>query len=240
MTPRETMGVALVTGASRGIGRSAARALARAGYHVVAVARSQKALEGLDDEIRKDGGEGASLVPMDLKDFEAIDRLGGVIYERWGKLDALFANAAILGDLTSMADAPPKMFEETMATNVLANQRLIRSVDRLLRTASPPGRALFVTSSVAQTPRPFWGAYGASKAALEAMAMSYAQEVGFTGVKVNILDPGATRSTMRSKAFPGEDPMTLKSPDDVAPLVVELLSKDCPRHAERVRFEDAR
>lgn len=227
--------VALVTGASRGIGRSAARALARAGYHVVAVARSQKALEGLDDEIRKDGGA-ASLVPMDLKDYEAIDRLGGVIYERWGKLDALFANAGILGDLTSMADAPPKMFEETMATNVLANQRLIRSLDRLLRTASPPGRALFVTSSVAQKPRPFWGAYGASKAALEALAMTYAEEVGFTGVKVNILDPGATRSTMRSKAFPGEDPMTLKSPDDVAPLVVELLSADCARHGERVSY----
>lgn len=228
--------VALVTGASRGIGRSSARALARAGYHVVAVARSQKALESLDDEIRKDGGEGASLVPMDLKDFEAIDRLGGVIYERWGKLDALFANAGILGDLTSMADAPPKMFEEAMATNVLANQRLIRSVDRLLRSAKPPGRALFVTSSVAQKPRSFWGAYGASKAALEAMAMTYAEEVGFTGVRVNILDPGATRSTMRSKAFPGEDPMTLKSPDDVAPLVVKLLSADCKRHGERVAY----
>jgi len=230
--------VALVTGAYRGIGRSAARALAKAGYHVVAVARSQKALESLDDEIRKAGGA-ASLVPMDLKDYEAIDRLGGVIYERWGKLDALFANAAILGDLMPVADAQPKMFEETMATNVLANQRLIRSMDRLLRGASPPGRALFVTSSVAQTPRPFWGAYGASKAALESMALSYAQEVGFTGVRVNILDPGATRSVMRAKAFPGEDPMSLKSPDDVAPLVVELLSPETSRHAERVRYAAA-
>jgi NAD(P)-dependent dehydrogenase (short-subunit alcohol dehydrogenase family) len=229
------MGVALVTGASRGIGRAAARALAKAGYHVVAVARSQKALEGLDDEIRKAGGA-ASLVPMDLKDYDAIDRLGGVIYERWGKLDALFANAAILGDLMTVADAQPKMFEETMATNVLANQRLIRSMDRLLRGASPPGRALFVTSSVAQTPRPFWSAYGASKAALESMAMSYAQEVGFTGVRVNILDPGATRSVMRAKAFPGEDPMTLKSPDEVAPLVVNLLSPDTTRHGERVKY----
>lgn len=228
--------IALVTGASRGIGRSAARALARDGYHVVAVARSQKALEGLDDEIRKDGGEGASLVPMDLKDYEAIDRLGGVIYERWGKLDALFANAAILGDLTPMADAPPKMFEETMATNVLANQRLIRSVDRLLRGATPPGRALFVTSSVAHSSRAFWGAYAASKAALEAMTIAYAKEVGFTGVKVNLLDPGATRSVMRAKAFPGEDPMSLKSPDDVAPLVVKLLAPDCTAHAERIAY----
>lgn len=229
--------VALVTGASRGIGRSAARALAAAGYHVVAVARSQKALEGLDDEIRKAGGA-ASLAPMDLKDFDAIDRLGGVIYERWGKLDALFANAAILGDLMTIADAQPKMFEETFATNVIANQRLIRSMDRLLRGATPPGRALFVTSSVAQTPRPFWGAYGASKAALESMVLSYAQEVGFTGVRVNLLDPGATRSVMRAKAFPGEDPMTLKSPDAVAPLVVELLAAEDVRHAERVRFAD--
>jgi len=228
--------IALVTGASRGIGRSAARALAREGYHVVAVARSQKALESLDDEIRKDGGEGASLVPMDLKDYEAIDRLGGVIYERWGKLDVLFANAAILGDLTPMADAPPKMFEETIATNVLANQRLIRSVDRLLRAASPPGRALFVTSSLAQESRAFWGAYAASKAALEAMTIAYAREVGFTGVKVNLLDPGATRSVMRAKAFPGEDPMSLKSPDDVAPLVVKLLAPDCASHAERIAY----
>lgn len=236
MTPKEPMGVALVTGASRGIGRSAARALAKAGYHVVAVARSQKALEGLDDEIRKAGGA-ASLVPMDLKDYEAIDRLGGVIYERWGKLDALFANAAVLGDLMTVADAQPKMFEETMATNVLANQRLIRSMDRLLRGATPPGRAVFVTSSVAQTPRPFWSAYGASKAALESMALSYAQEVGFTGVRVNILDPGATRSVMRAKAFPGEDPMSLKSPDDVAPLVVEMLSPDYAQHGARMRYE---
>jgi NAD(P)-dependent dehydrogenase (short-subunit alcohol dehydrogenase family) len=228
--------VALVTGASRGIGRSAARALARAGYHVVAVARSQKALESLDDEIRKGGGDGASLVPMDLKDYDAIDRLGGVIYERWGKLDALLANAAILGDLTSVADAPPKMFEETMATNVLANQRLIRSMDRLLRGAKPPGRALFVTSSAAQAPRAFWGVYGASKAALEAMAHAYAQEVGFTGVKVNLLDPGATRSVMRAKAFPGEDPMSLKSPDDLGPLIVSLLDAGCTRHNERVRY----
>jgi len=235
MTSSEPLGVALVTGASRGIGRSAARALAKAGYHVVAVARSQKALEGLDDEVRKAGGA-ASLVPMDLKDYEAIDRLGGVIYERWGKLDALFANAGILGDLMTVADAQPKMFEETMATNVLANQRLIRSMDRLLRGATPPGRALFVTSSVAQSPRPFWGAYGASKAALESMAMSYAQEVGFTGVRVNILDPGATRSVMRAKAFPGEDPMTLKSPDEVAAMVVELLSPDATRHGERVTY----
>lgn len=226
-------GVALVTGASRGIGRAAARALAGAGYHVVAVARSQKALEGLDDEIRKAGGH-ASLVPMDLKDYEAIDRLGGVIYERWGKLDALCANAGHLGELMQVGEAQPKMVEEVFATNVLANQRLIRSVDKLLRAASPPGRAVFLTSSVAANPRPFWGPYGASKAALEVLALSYAEEVAFTGVKANILDPGATRSTMRAKAFPGEDQNTLKSPDVVAVKIVEMLAADYPETGGRI------
>ncbi len=226
-------GVALVTGASRGIGRSAARALAAAGYHVVAVARSQKALEGLDDEIRKAGGQ-ASLVPMDLKDYNAIDRLGGVIYERWGKLDALCANAGHLGELMQVGEAQPKMVEEVFATNVLANQRLIRSVDKLLRLATPPGRAVFLTSGAAANPRAFWGPYGASKAALEVLVQSYAAEVAFTGVKANLLDPGATRSTMRAKAFPGEDQNTLKSPDVVAVKIVEMLAPDYAAHGSRI------
>jgi NAD(P)-dependent dehydrogenase (short-subunit alcohol dehydrogenase family) len=226
-------GVALVTGASRGIGRAAARALAVAGYHVVAVARSQKALEGLDDEIRKTGGQ-ASLVPMDLKDYEAIDRLGGVIHERWGKLDALCANAGHLGELMQVGEAQPKMVEEVFATNVLANQRLIRSVDRLLRTATPPGRAVFLSSGAATAGRPFWGPYGASKAALDVLVQSYAAEVAFTGVRANILDPGATRSTMRAKAFPGEDQNTLKSPDVVATKIVEMLAADYAETGGRI------
>jgi len=221
-------GVALVTGASRGIGRAAARALAVAGYHVVAVARSQKALEGLDDEIRKTGGH-ASLVPIDLKDFDAIDRLGGVIFERWGKLDALCANAGYLGELMQVGEAQPKMVEEVFATNVLANQRLIRSMDKLLRLAAPPGRAVFLSSGAATSGRPFWGPYGASKAALDILVQSYAAEVAFTGVKANLLDPGATRSTMRAKAFPGEDQATLKAPDMVAAKIVEMLA---PTYAE--------
>lgn len=225
--------VALVTGASRGIGRAAARALAGAGYHVVAVARSQKALEGLDDEIGRAGGS-ASLVPMDLKDYEAIDRLGGVIYERWGKLDALCASAGALGELMQVGEAQPKMVEEVFATNVLANQRLIRSVDRLLRLAEPPGRAVFLTSGAVGKSRAFWGTYAASKAALEALVLAYATEAGFTGVKVNLLDPGATRSTMRAKAFPGEDPMTLKGPEVVAERIVAMLEPDYPATGERI------
>lgn len=228
-----TAPVALVTGASRGIGRSAARALAKAGYHVVAVARSQKALESLDDEIGRDGGK-ASLVPMDLKDFEAIDRLGGVLYERWGKLDALCANAGVLGDLMLVGEAVPAMVEEIFATNVLANQRLIRSVDRLLRVAEPRGRAVFLSSGAATSGRPFWGPYGASKAALDILALAYAQEVGFTGVKVNVLDPGPTRSTMRLKAYPGENQETLKSPDVVAAKIVEMLAPDWPENGARI------
>ena len=225
--------VALVTGASRGIGRSAARALAGAGYHVVAVARSQKALEGLDDEIAKAGGH-ASLVPMDLKDYEAIDRLGGVIFERWGKLDALCANAGVLGELMQVGEAHPKMVEEVFATNVLANQRLIRSVDRLLRLAEPRGRAVFLTSGAVGASRAFWGTYAASKAALEALVLAYATEVEFAGVKANLLDPGATRSAMRYKAYPGEDQDTLKSPDVAAAKIVEMLAPDYPETGARV------
>jgi NAD(P)-dependent dehydrogenase (short-subunit alcohol dehydrogenase family) len=226
--------VALVTGASRGIGRAAARALAGAGYHVVAVARSQKALESLDDEIRKAGGEGASLVPMDLKDFPAIDRLGGVIHERWGRLDALCANAGLLGELMQVSEATPKMVEEVFATNVLANQRLIRSVDPLLRAAIPKGRAVFLTSGAVGHSRAFWGAYAASKAALEALALAWAAEVGFTGVKVNLLDPGATRSTMRLKAYPGEDQTSLKGPEVPAAKILEMLSPEFASHGLRV------
>jgi NAD(P)-dependent dehydrogenase (short-subunit alcohol dehydrogenase family) len=216
--------IALVTGASRGIGRAAAKALAAKGYRVVAVARSQKALESLDDEIRAEGGE-ASLVPLDLKDFDAIDRLGAVIYERWKKLDALAACAGVLGDLTPVFQARPSMMEEVFAVNVIANQRLIRSMDPLLR-ASPAGRAVFLSSGVARSPRSFWGPYAASKAALESLVQTYAQEVSITQIKVNLLNPGATRTLMRAKAFPGEDPMSLPAPEDIAPLIVEMLAPD--------------
>jgi NAD(P)-dependent dehydrogenase (short-subunit alcohol dehydrogenase family) len=230
----QTKPVALVTGASRGIGRAVALALAREGWRVVAVARAQKALESLDDEIRAAGGE-ATLVPLDLKDYDGIDRLGGVLYERFGKLDGFVSCAAVLGDLTPVAHARPAVITEVFAVNLIANQRLIRSLDPLLRTA-PAGRAVFATSGVAQHPRAFWGPYAASKAGLESLVQIYAQEVAITPVKVNLVNPGPTRTAMRYKAFPGEDQDTLATPEDVAPLFVQLLSPDETRHGEVVNY----
>ena len=214
--------VALVTGASRGIGRAAALALAAAGAHVIAIARTVGGLEELDDEIVKAGGS-ATLVPLDLKDFDAIDRLGAAIFERWKKLDALFANAGILGPMTPIAHVEPKAWDEVMAVNVTANMRLIRSLDPLLRQ-SDAGRALFVSSAVARLNRPYWGPYAISKAAVELMAFTYAAEVASTDVKVNALNPGPTRTRMRAQAMPGEDPMTLPAPELLAPMIVQLLS----------------
>jgi NAD(P)-dependent dehydrogenase (short-subunit alcohol dehydrogenase family) len=227
--------IALVTGASRGIGRAVALHLARAGAHVVALARSQKALETLDDEIKAFGAP-ATLVCMDLKDFPAIDRLGGVIYERWGKLDALVACAGVLGELTPMFDAPPAMIEEVFATNVIANQRLIRSLDPLLRTA-PAGRAVFITSGAAQKTRAYWGAYAASKAALDAMVSAYAAETTHTAMRINLFNPGPVRTAMRYKAMPGEDQSLLPSPEDVAPAITAMLAPDYAEHGARVAFK---
>jgi len=228
------MKIALVTGASRGIGRAVARELARRNYHVIAVARSAKALESLDDEISAEGGA-ATLVPFDLKDYDAIDRLGGVIYERWGKLDALVGNAGHLGELMPIFDAHPKMVEEVFATNVLANQRLIRSLDRLLRT-SEAGRAVFLTSGVTKSPRQFWGVYGASKAALETLVLTYAAETAITKMKVNLVDPGPVKTLMRQKAYPGDDPAKPPEPETVAPAICDLVAPDCMKHGEIVRL----
>lgn len=229
--------IALVTGASRGIGRAVALLLAKQGWRVVATARAQKALEALDDEIRAAGGE-AALVPLDLKDFDGIDRLGAALFERYGRLDGLAACAGVLGDLTPVAQARPAMMNEVIAVNLVANQRLIRSMDPLLRLA-PAGRAVFATSGAARNLRGFWGPYAASKAGLEALVQIYAQEVSVTNIKVNLVNPGPTRTAMRYKAFPGEDPNTLAKPEDVAPLFVELLSPASTRHGETVKFERA-
>src|ERR1700755_2042258 len=196
--------IALVTGASRGIGRAAAIALAAAGAHGICVARTVGGLEETDDEIQKAGGT-ATLVPMYLRDFEAIDRLGASIYERWGRLDALFANAGVLGMLTPVAHLEPKTFQEVMEVNVTANWRLIRSLDPLLRL-SDAGRVVFVTSGAARKHTAFWGAYAVSKAALESLALTYAAECEGSKVKVNLFNHGATRTAMRRKAMPGEDP----------------------------------
>ena len=227
--------VALVTGASRGIGRAAAKALAASGAHVILVARTVGGLEEVDDEIRKAGGS-ATLVPVNLKDFDALDRLGASIFERWGKLDALLGNAGTLGVLTPLAQLDPKVFTELMDINVIANWRLIRSLDPLLRQ-SDAGRALFITSGAAATHRPYWGGYSMSKAALENLALTYAAECEGNKVKVNLLNPGAIRTAMRAKAMPGEEPSTLKRPEDVAPLIVELLSPSNEKNGARIEFQ---
>lgn len=214
--------VAVVTGASRGIGRAAALALAGAGAHVVAVARTQGGLEELDDAIRQAGGQ-ATLVPLDLTDFDAIDRLGAALHERWGRLDAVVGNAGILGNLMPISHVTPTAWDQVMAINVTANWRLIRSFDPLLQR-SDAGRAIFVSSGAAAKCRAYWGAYAVSKAALEAMVRTYAAENERTGVRAMLLNPGPLRTRMRAAAMPGEDPATLKTPEELAPHFVRLAS----------------
>jgi NAD(P)-dependent dehydrogenase (short-subunit alcohol dehydrogenase family) len=226
--------IALVTGASRGIGRAAAKALAAQGAHVILVSRTVGALEELDDEIRSAGGA-ATLVPLDVKDFPALDRLGATIFERWGRLDALLGNAAVLGDLTPLAQLNPKVFAECLDVNVTANWRLIRSMDPLLRR-SDSGRALFVTSGAARRLRAYWGSYAMSKAALEAIVLTYAAECAGTSLAVNLLNPGPLRTRMRQKAMPGEDPESLDPPEAVAPLILDLLAPSCTKSGELVSF----
>lgn len=215
--------IALVTGASRGLGRSAALALAKAGAHVIAMARTQGGLTELDDEIRAVGGT-ATLVPADMKDYDAIDRLGAAIFERWKKLDILIGNAGILGKLTPLPHVDQKMWDDVMAVNVTSNYRLIRSLDPLLR-AAPHGRAVFVTSGLANKCWAYWGPYSISKAALEAMVKTYAAEIGGSNLRVNCFSPGATRTKMRATAMPGEDPETLPHPDEVAAQIVPMCSE---------------
>ncbi len=212
--------VAVVTGASRGLGRAMALALAKEGCHIIATARTQGGLEELDDEI-KAAGSTATLAPADITDFPAIDRLGAAIFERWKKLDIVIGNAGVLGKLTPLPHLDPKVFDDAMAINVTANYRLIRSFDPLLRM-SDAGRAIFVTSGLATKCWPYWGAYSISKAALEAMMKVYAAECESTPIRVNCFSPGPTRTGMRATAMPGEDPMTLPTADEVGAQVVEM------------------
>jgi NAD(P)-dependent dehydrogenase (short-subunit alcohol dehydrogenase family) len=217
--------VAVVTGASRGIGRAAALGLAKAGAHVAAVARTQGALEELDDEITAAGGEPATLVPMDLKDGKAIDRLGAAIYERWGRLDILFAAAGDHGLITPTAHLDPNVWDRAMAVNATANYRLIRSFDPLFR-AAPAARAIFVSTGVVQRPRAYWAAYAASKGALELLVRTYADEMENSAVRAVLLDPGVMRTRMRATIFPGEDASALTPPEAIMPLAVELARPD--------------
>ncbi len=213
--------MALVTGASRGIGYQTALQLAGLGAHVIATARTSGGLEELDDAIRAAGGEAATLVPLDITDFDALDRLGATIFERWAKLDILVANAGRLGPLSPMGHVVPKEFDRVIAINVTANFRLIRSLDPLLKR-SDAGRAVFVTSGAARNIKPFWGPYAVAKAALDAMALTYAAECEGTPLNVNLFSPGATRTAMRAQAMPGEDPMTLPSAEEIATHLVAL------------------
>jgi NAD(P)-dependent dehydrogenase (short-subunit alcohol dehydrogenase family) len=219
--------VALVTGASRGIGRAVALELARAGAHVIALARTQGAIEELDDEIRGLGSE-ATLVPCNVKDFAALDRLGAAIYERWKKLDIFVGNAGMLGPVTPLAHVDPKQWDDVFAVNVTANWRLIRSLDVLLR-ASDAGRVVLISSGAGHKKKfaPYWGPYAASKAALDAIVRTYAAEtVNVSSVKVMASNPGPLRTRLRAEAMPGEDPQTLRTPQDFAPKVLAMCAPD--------------
>ena len=227
--------VALVTGASRGLGRSAALALAKEGAHVIAMARTEGGLTELDDEIRSIGGS-ATLVPADMKDFDAIDRLGAAIFERWKKLDILIGNAGILGKLTPIPHIDQRLWDDVMAVNVTANYRLIRSLDPLLQ-ASDAGRAVFVTSGLAHKCFAYWGPYAISKAALEAMVKTYAAENATTSLRANCFSPGATRTKMRATAMPGEDPETLPHPDEVAAQIVPMCLGDFNDNGAVYKFD---
>ncbi len=227
--------IALVTGASRGIGRAVAKRFAEEGAHIILVARTQGALEELDDEIQELGGQ-ATLVPGDLTDYDIIDQMGRAVFERWKKLDILVGNAGLLGTLTPVAHIDPKTWEQVMAVNVTVNYRLIRSFDPLLR-ASDAGRAIFVSSGVGRQGRAYWGTYAASKAALENLAQTYADEVKSTNMRVNVINPGATRTAMRAAALPGEDPEKVKTPESIADVFVKLAMPSCQHHGEVIQAE---
>ncbi|MEQ9609654.1 MAG: SDR family NAD(P)-dependent oxidoreductase [Kiloniellaceae bacterium] len=225
--------IAVITGASRGIGAAVAQRFATEGAQLILIARTVGALEELDDAIRAQGGKQPVLVPHDLRDFDGLDRLGASLHERYGKLDILVGNAGILGPLTPVGHIAPDVWQEVMDVNVTANYRLIRSLDPLLRL-SDAGRAVFVTSGASSGLKAYWGPYAVSKAALEALVRSYAAEITKTKVKANLLSPGPIRTMMRAAAFPGEDPKTLRTPEEIAELFVALAEPACARNGEVV------
>ncbi len=229
--------IALVTGATHGIGRAIALGLAKAGAHVIATGRTQGALEELDDEIRALAEDGATLVPLDLRDGDGIDRLGAAIHERWGKLDVLAGAAGVLGVTTPTAHLDPPIWDQVISVNLTANYRLIRSMDLLLRRADA-GRVVMLTSGAAQRPRAFWSAYAASKAGLEALVAVYADEVEHTKVRTAVVNPGPMRTRMRAQAFPGEDPLTLPEPAEIVPLILELADPAAEPPAGVVSFAE--
>jgi NAD(P)-dependent dehydrogenase (short-subunit alcohol dehydrogenase family) len=227
--------LALVTGASRGIGAATAEALAAAGAHVILVARTASALEEVEERIHGAGGS-ATIAPLDLTDGESIGKLAGAVAERWQKLDIMVLNAAMLGSLTPVQDIDPKEYSRLLSLNLLANQALIAAFDSLLKKADRAD-IVALTSSVGSEPRAFWGAYGSSKAALETLLGAYADEVEYTGrMRIHVVDPGATRTRMRALAFPGEEPESVKPPEVVARGIVARLAADAPA-GQKVRIE---
>jgi NAD(P)-dependent dehydrogenase (short-subunit alcohol dehydrogenase family) len=217
--------LALVTGATRGIGRASAIGLADAGAHVIAVGRTQGALEELDDEIFARTGHHATLAPLDITKGDDIDQLGGHIHQRWGKLDIMLHAAAQLGDMTPASYLEPQVWDKVVQVNLTAPWRLIRSLEPLFRQ-STAARPIFVTSGIARHPRAFWSLYAATKAGMDALVASWADELENTHIRPVLLSPGAMRTRMRAQAFPGEDPTTLPDPSEIAPLVVELARPD--------------
>ncbi len=229
--------IALVTGASRGIGRAAALELSRHGVHILLLGRTQSALESVYDEIINEGGK-ATGIPIDLTDYDAIDRLGGIIASKWGKLDILIGNAGQLGTISPVSHIKPKDFETTISVNLIANMRLIRAFEPLL-LQSDAGRAVFVTSGVAQSSTAFWGGYAASKAGLDTLVRCWANEQKNTNLRINLLSPGAVRTAMRAKAMPGEDPNTLPRAEDIAPIFLQLCADSYKETGKIIRWENS-
>lgn len=227
--------VALVSGASRGIGRAIALGLAKAGAHVVALARTQGALEDLDDEIKAAGGS-ATLVVMDLTKGDDIDKLGPSLYQRWQKLDIFFGNAGVLGPVSPLGHITAEAWAQTLNVNLTANWRLVRTLDPVLKL-SDAGRAIFLTSGAATTLRAYRGPYSISKAALDALAKTYAAECTNTNIRVNLLSPGPMRTRMRETLYPGEDPMTLPVPEEIVPLALKLASPACTANGQLFAFK---
>jgi NAD(P)-dependent dehydrogenase (short-subunit alcohol dehydrogenase family) len=227
--------IAVVTGASRGIGAAVAKLLASQGAHVVLIARTVGGLEEIDDEIRAAGGS-ATLVPLDLNELDRIDPLGPQLFQRFGRVDILVGNAGLLGTLGPLSHHDTKLWDQVMRVNVTANWRLIRTLEPLLRRAEA-GRAVFVTSGAATAAHAYWGAYATSKAALDMMVKTWAAELVETKVRVNLLSPGAVRTAMRAHAFPGEDPNTLATPETIAGVFLPLVLPSCTRHGEVVEAQ---
>ncbi|HTZ38142.1 MAG TPA: SDR family NAD(P)-dependent oxidoreductase [Stellaceae bacterium] len=234
--PRLAGKIALVTGASRGIGAAVAERFAAEGAHLVLVARTVGGLEETDDRVRAAGGT-ATLVPLDLRDAVKIDELAAALYERYRRLDILVGNAAEFGTFSPLGHIDPALWQEVIDLNLTANWRLIRAMDPLLR-AAPHGRAVFVTSGIARSPRAYWGPYAVSKAGLETLVKVYAAESAKTNVRANLLGPGVVRTRLRARVFPGEDPMTLPPPDSVAEAFVRLALPECTRNGEVVDASD--